>query len=299
MKYKRHVSYVLVTHNDGDGAGCSILFHKAFRHKDKKVYYCNYKNVDKVVTDLAYSRDEIVLYIADISIREETAELLIERGIDVLLIDHHKSAEKLKKYAFAIVEDGCCGARLLYEYILNNLHKFYVDVEELKRYEPFIDLINDHDLWLHKNKKSERLNDLFKVMGIDRFVDRFDNNPFVEFSEGEVLLMEIERDKMNRYVSEAIKHTHYGIDGNGNHYALVYAETYHSQIGNDIVYGNHDIDYCVIINSKDGIVGLRSRGFDVLQIAEGFGGGGHPRSGGFTIKDKRLAKFGHELLNAF
>lgn len=66
---------------------------------------------------------------------------------------------------------------------------------------------------------------------------------------------------------------------------IVFAEKYRSEIGNELLNRNKNLDFIVIINLNGGI-SLRSREVDVSVIASKFNGGGHKLASGFGISEK-------------
>lgn len=80
----------LFSHTDLDGIGCGILAKLAFC-KDVDISYCDYDNIDSTVKEYLETEqdDTIPIYITDIRVNEETAELLNKRG-NAQLLDHHQ-----------------------------------------------------------------------------------------------------------------------------------------------------------------------------------------------------------------
>lgn len=270
------MSKVLITHNDLDGCVCAILFKTVF--SDGVYYLENYDTVDERIKKALENNPEI-LYITDISPSEEVAKIVnchsfycegSEVYQKVFLFDHHKTALDLRNYLWAQVDPAYCGARLFYEY--------------LKRYQPVLypygELVwyaNDYDLWHHKSSHSAVLNSLLYTIGHERFINRFLQNPSVELAEAEKYLLEIEKEKEEKYVQEAVEATKVF-----DTFAITIAERYTSQIGQKML-EVYPIDIAVIINARKGTVSFRSKETDVSTLAKNFGGGGHPKSAGFTL----------------
>lgn len=89
----------LFSHSDLDGIGCGILAQLAFGKDNVEISYCDYDNIDSTVKEYLGTEqdDTIPIYITDIRVNEETAELLNKRG-NVQLLDHHPTALGLNKY---------------------------------------------------------------------------------------------------------------------------------------------------------------------------------------------------------
>ena len=94
----------LFTHTDLDGIGCAILAYLAFGRENVDVEFCNYDDVDEKVRNLIVDHSTVSeydrIYITDISVREEVAQI-IDTWIDrdkIWLFDHHGTAMWLNKY---------------------------------------------------------------------------------------------------------------------------------------------------------------------------------------------------------
>lgn len=114
-KRKLDKDILLITHVDMDGAGAYILSEAyskvitvpGWSHK-VTVKTCGYGYVDKVLQQQVTTKPWDLVLVTDISVNQETAELLDElnsRGTKVVLLDHHKSADWLNKYSWAVVAE--------------------------------------------------------------------------------------------------------------------------------------------------------------------------------------------------
>ncbi|MGI9862705.1 DHHA1 domain-containing protein [Moorella naiadis] len=265
---------ILITHDDLDGAGCAVLATAAY---DKiLVYICNYAAVNDTVLDVLSGPDEIL--ITDISVSPEIAEKIDRRG-SVKLFDHHKTAAWLNRYPWAKVDSSCCGTMHLFNY-LSQSHR------RLKKYQDFTAVVNDYDLWLHKDPRSRQLNRLHYILGPHRFIKRFSADGRVRFRPEEKLLLDLEEEKIREY--RAMLAGYEGVDRYGNKYLFVFAERYASELGKFLLEKHPDYGYVMIINARQypTKVSLRSRGdVDVAAIAREYGGGGHKAAAGFVVKE--------------
>ncbi len=279
---------ILVTHSDFDGAACAVVFKTWF---PEGTYYSeNYDTVDNRLRDILEGTLPDELYIADISPQDEKIVSLLTyvnttSKCKVYLFDHHKTAMGLREYSWATrLDSSKCGALLLYEWLMVNVRSSAYNAQV----GGLIWHANDYDLWKHEDPHSNTLNQLLRCLGFDRFVTRFWNNPDPKIRSSEKLLIELETDKQDTYIQEVIEHsTDWFSDSQDRHYALCFAEQYHSQLGHTIL-ENQDLDECdyvMIVDLKFRRVGLRSRqnGVDVSEIAKQFGGGGHQAAAGFQL----------------
>ncbi len=270
---------ILITHNDLDGIGCAVL--ALAINLETKVYVCTYDDVNKVVADVFSEEDE--LFITDLSVNQETAEKLNKRG-RVTLLDHHKTAAWLNQYPWAQIDNNRCGTALFYNYLVAQNSQL-----NLQPYEDFVLLVNDHDMWLHKDPRSRQLNRLLQIVGDNGFISRFVTKPEVDFAPVEQFLLELEEEKIQNYCrNTAVYQT---IDKDGNKYIFAFAERYTSELAEYLLKKYQDYKYVMlanlnVINPK---ISLRSRGdFDVSVVAKQHGGGGHKAAAGFSVEPELL-----------
>ena len=269
-----------ITHNDLDGAGCSVLI-KKFLEPDSTVYL-NYDEIDNFIITNSHKYQKII--ITDLSPSLEVAKFMSE-SVDVLFIDHHITSENLVEYFDSYHDITKSGTLLTFEWLMSNNFK-------CDSYRNFAELVNDYDMWHLKISESLKLNMLFSLLGIDRFVERFLKNSSMVFDAGESLLLEIEEESKNKYLVNALKNTMMFNDKQKRTFAVVFAEKYNSELGHYIV-NNTEALYTVIINAQKKKVSLRSKAeVDISEIAVQNGGGGHKNAAGFsTTFDFGLGEF--------
>ncbi len=278
---------VLITHNDFDGCVCAVLFKTAF--PDGIYYFENYDTVDERINEVLSEAENPKLFITDIAPQKQDTidrldEVYFDSGLkDIILLDHHKTVVHLNTHEWASVDCSSCGARLFYEYLR---------LKNLKKYEQLVFHANDYDLWQHKDPHSSVLNSLLYIYDQERFINRFLENPSVELTETEKLMLEIEAEKQEQYIREAAKTAIFYPQLNGPVIAVVCAERYTSQLGDYLLNldmsPNHNADIVAIVNAQKSTVSLRSKNWDVSAIARACGGGGHERAAGFKLEDRWL-----------
>lgn len=269
-----------ITHNDLDGAGCSVLV-KKFLQPDFTVYL-NYDEIDNFIINNYQRYNKII--ITDLSPSIEVAKFLSE-SVDVLFIDHHITSEHLIPFFDSVHDTSKSGTLLTFEWLKKNGYS-------CDSYKIFAEVVNDYDMWHLKIEESLKFNMLFSLLGIDRFVGRFQQNPSVQFDSGENLLLEIEEELKDKYLKNGLKNTDMFTDRQGRNFAVIFAEKYNSELGHYIV-NNTGASYVFIINAQKKKISLRSRsGIDISEIAVKNGGGGHKNAAGFsTVFDFGLAEF--------
>jgi oligoribonuclease NrnB/cAMP/cGMP phosphodiesterase (DHH superfamily) len=296
----------LFTHLDLDGVGCAIVANHAFGAENVDVEYCDYKEVDKKVSDFftdggCEKYDKI--FITDISVNEAVASLIDSftnqcPSTDVKLIDHHATASWLNKYSWASVKTvngygtKTAGTSLLYGHLLSEgqLKPDYYNVMR------FVEQVRRWDTWDWKNvyndEHPKRMNSLLYLIGREKFVKRFTDDASIFFNETEELILEIEEAKIKNYIEKVSKNI-IPIKIENYNVGAVYAEQYISELGNVLAEQNPQFDFIVLINVGGG--GISYRGvkddIDLGQVAKLFGGGGHSKAAGSSIRK--------ELSNAF
>jgi oligoribonuclease NrnB/cAMP/cGMP phosphodiesterase (DHH superfamily) len=292
---------MLFTHVDLDGVTPKILCSLVFEEVD--VSYCNYINVDKrvkqFIADEKY-KDYDKIYITDISVEEDTAELIENTCKDkLLLFDHHISADSLNKYSWAFVksvepyikEDGSIGERkscgtslfhthLIKERYLKNDRKTDDFVEHVRRYDTW-------DWFEMKDEDSKKLSMLLDIIGRDRFTKKYAY--FLQvynklwFTEEDTEMLNIEQERMDRYI-DGRKRSIIEKQIQGKRTGIVFAEQYKSELGNKLAEST-DYDIIVIVDPNLSVSFRCSQDSEVEadKIALVYGGGGHAKAAGFPL----------------
>jgi oligoribonuclease NrnB/cAMP/cGMP phosphodiesterase (DHH superfamily) len=247
---------------------------------------------------------EVFIFITDVSINEETADLIDSlypatyAKEKILLLDHHKTALWLNKYEWAnvtvhrtyqpdkyILESG---TSLFYEYLLNYdlLYKNHYNISI------FVDLVRAYDTREWKstdNIKAKMLNDVFKIIGIDDFVKEYadvlrNGHPSVfDIRPNHQYLLQYFNKKNNEYIDSKMKEVIFDYDKDGNRVGYVFCDNIDctSVLGNKMC-EEFEIEYAALIYSSG--ISLRSIGdFDVSEIAKANGGGGHKNAAGYKF----------------
>jgi oligoribonuclease NrnB/cAMP/cGMP phosphodiesterase (DHH superfamily) len=300
---------MLITHDDTDAAGCAIQVISAFGKENVRVEYHNHgsllKRWDKITsinpeTNRTFYDDFDLIMVADIAPTIEWAAMIDTMDLrnKLIVLDHHRSAEFLNQYDWAIVreeyEEGrkACGASLVYDYLagqgLNKIPYF------------FIDLIREFDTWEWKDKNNldaKFVANLSTIYGIPRFVDKYVKHFEIPentingmenlFNEFDKYTLQIEQLRIQDYLEKKERHImDYEIEGYKA--AVLFAETNHSELGNYIATNHPEYDIVVMFNASVAVSYRTVKDIDLSIIAKKFGGGGHPAASGspFTNEDK-------------
>lgn len=287
--------YKLLSHNDLDGIGCGIVAKMAFGD-DVKVRYNSVQILDREVEKFLESGDLATeLIITDLSVNEENEKRLEEfrkAGGKAVLIDHHKTALHLNEYEWGRVqveeEEGrlASATSLLYRYLIDEGL-----LEPSRTADEFVELVRQYDTWeweKNGNDKARQLNALFFLVSFDEFesmmIERLQEGGPFKFSPFEKKLLGMEDDKMTRYIRKKRREM-VQLEADGLYAGVVHAESYHSELGNELGKDNPHLDYIVILNMGGRKLSFRTvhDDVDVSEVAGTFGGGGHAKASGASM----------------
>ncbi|WP_244325163.1 DHH family phosphoesterase [Bacillus sp. ISTL8] len=302
------------SHNDLDGVGCGIVALMAYPTAD--VEYCAYHDInDRVktfITTKGYEEFDQI-YITDISVNEEVAELIEEHCSDkVALLDHHGTAKWLDdKYLWALVEEKQeddsinSGTNLLFEDLCSRGHFYGKRCQDALTI--FVEMVRRYDSWEWKNVYNDQnpmqLNNLFFLMGINKFVKRYvdrfntldtftvcEGHWMEMFDETDVAVLTIDNKKKEAYIKrkekQMIKTSLIGYD-----VGVVFAEQYISELGNELSERNQDLEFIVIVDMGAKKVSYRTIHAHInlgKDVAGFYGGGGHPKASGSMFNERVL-----------
>lgn len=295
--------YRLLSHNDLDGVGCGILAKLAF-DKQVRVRYNSISGLNHEVEWFLENGDQqTFLFITDLSVNEENEKRLDEfhkAGGKVQLLDHHKTALHFNDYEWGhiLVEDEegklTSATSLFYEYLVK--HELMKPSDAVAE---FVELVRQYDTWeweKNDNQEAHRLNALFFLVSIDEFeekmVERLKNSDHFFFDEFEKKILDMEEDKIERYIRRKRREL---VQAPVGEYiaGIVYAESYHSELGNELGKEYPHLDYIAILNIGGKRMGFRTihDHVDVSQVAGQYGGGGHVKASGCSLNEEAYRQF--------
>lgn len=304
---------LLLTHNDADGSGASIVIKSIFPNVTTK--HCTNSNMSYEIKNAVCNESDNYdfIFACDISCNEDDATIIQSdpNHKKLLILDHHITAEHLNKYSWAFIESNIIddsrltayypnnilgkssGASLMFDYM--DYNGFTKHVKNIYLLIEIVHLIAAYDTWdwvnvFEKDIIFEQFNILFNIYKPDMFeekmLEHINSSSTSVFDETDKLLLKIENNRINDYLSNIQKSF-----TTGN---MMLAEKYHS-----IVFCTTDNylsqtfelmktqypDYDIyLINYGTGIA-LRATKPDINvgKIAKMFGGGGHPGASGLKI----------------
>jgi oligoribonuclease NrnB/cAMP/cGMP phosphodiesterase (DHH superfamily) len=277
----RVVRTTLLTHTDLDGIGCAVVFSGARPGQGPIELVENGAIDDRVREALAARIDAAAAHevlVTDHGVdatTADTADAFVRAGGRFVLLDHHRSSLHLSGRAWATVDPDRSATGLLFDHL-----------GRPGGFAEFARLVEDHDLWRHQDPRSARLATLVGLLGAERFLTRFGEDPSVELREGERLLVDNEEARREDYLARKVEQARVAEIG-GRRWALCYAEQYQSDVAERLM-AELGVAATAIVNPGKRTVSLRGRGVDVSAIAERFGGGGHARAAAFTFRAAAL-----------
>ena len=302
----------IFTHVDLDGVASPEVFKRLMNEKhcrefDYEIEYCDtgkYGNIDDKIYEFLDSLTEnhefYGMYIMDLAPTSRSLALKIVKMVDAYNIDfkcydHHKTAEFLTdvdpRFIIKVEYEGSkmSGTSLVYkDFSKAGLLDYSVFMlsEMVRSYDTWDWRNNEHDMF---KGQAGQWNDLFWMIGRDRFIERLSNNMDLNFTESEKLLLVLDQEKKDRYIDSKMKIAHFDTMftvGKPMHFALVDGEQYHSELGNHMcLYLTHPstgelIDFAVIRNGVKLSFRSVKEDVDCSVIAQNFNGGGHARAAG-------------------
>jgi uncharacterized protein len=295
--------YKLLSHNDLDGVGCGILAKLAFGDQ-VKVKYNSVSGLDREVEWFLENEDkDTTLFITDLSVNpknEKRLESFFQAGGKVQFLDHHKTSLHFNEYDWAhvVVEDGngklTSATSLLYEYLVGQQL-----IHSSNGLAEFVELVRQYDTWeweKNNNQHAQRLNALFYLVSIEEFeesmINRLKSSDIFKFDEFETKILDMEENKIDRYIRR--KRRELVQTQIGDYFAgIVYAESYHSELGNELGKDYPHLDYIAIVNIGGKRLGFRTihDDVDVSEVAGNFGGGGHAKASGCSLTEEAYKQF--------
>lgn len=137
------------------------------------------------------------------------------------------------------------------------------------------------------------------MVSIDEFeekmIRRLKENDEFSFDEFEEKILDMEEEKIERYIRRKRREIVQTFI-HGHCVGIVHAESYHSEVGNELGKEFPHLDYIAILNMGGKKVSLRTihDETDVSEIAGAFGGGGHAKAAGCPLSDEAFRLFVQE-----
>lgn len=204
--------------------------------------------------------------IVDFSYARDTLETMAREAKELLVLDHHITAEKaLAGLPYAYFDMKKSGAVLAWEWAHDHPVPW------------LLDYIQDKDLWTWTLPLSREINAAVASHPFEFHLWSSFKQKDLE-QEGRAILR-YEHELVNKLAGQAVQ-----VEFQGATVPSVQSAVLTSQIGERL---SADVPFCLIWHDRDGrrYYSMRSRedGTDVGAIAASFGGGGHTHAAGFSV----------------
>lgn len=275
-----------LTHNDYDGASCSIVLSNIY--KNIEFIPLKYGEVDSKLKTIDFSKYDLIL-MTDISPETEEVFKLSDK---IFLLDHHSTGLKYHSpESNRLCIEGKCAAVLVKEFF-ENLFKL-----DLSYLNDFCNIVNDFDMWYMKDVRSWGMNELYFKYYASDFRLRF--------KSGEIKLKDFEIE----YINERKKlltnvYNNLTIYPCENVNMCFFIE---NKFINDLCHMTMEkdgFDVSICINTKSNSCSVRSKNKDLhigkmLQEIPNLNGGGHSSSGAFRIDPNQEISIKIELIEQY
>jgi uncharacterized protein len=297
----------LFTDRDLDGVGCAVVAKVLFEGVD--IEYCNYDNINAKVSDFINGPEfekYSMIFITDISVNGDIADMLDSCDKQIYLLDHHSTAEWLNDYEWAFVtveHDGKLqsGCNLFYEKLRTlNLIDLELNSVALAQFVETVRLYDTYD-WtrIQGCESPKHLHDVLGIIGIGEFVFIYTDVIHCKMVGGSEFdippvhknLLKYFKAKNDNYINERLEEVKVFVDSFGNKCAFVISSDFStvSELGNKMC-KEYSCDYAAICTGV--AISLRSVGsFNVSEIAKFYGGGGRCNTAGMPAELSYLVKY--------
>lgn len=255
-----------ISHKDLDGCVCQVILANYFIN----ITYVstNYSDIDQLLNTIKYNQYDAI-FLTDIS---PSSAYIFEITDKIILIDHHDTAIQYhdpKKNRYVI--SGYSGSWLVKKY-MESVYKINLD-----HLTNLVYLANDYDMWVHHNKKSRMINELFFYYWETGFRNRFLTGD-TRFTNIELKLL---RDRCNHF-KDVVNNIEVNkldkIPG-----CVVISKEFVNDICEKLLNEGYSIVFC--INPKNNRTSIRHRieNLHIGKFCENLKiGGGHKDAAGLT-----------------
>ena len=292
IKINNNSDTLIISHvSDIDGMG-SVILSKLLGNYDVMLLMVEeVKDCLKSLFNNSYKQ----IYMCDLSIPDDMADIVDEKIKNIKHFDHHPSNTYVNKYEWSTVIPQIngfkpSGTSLFYDYLTNNKI-----LQKSVKLDEFVEAIRSYDTWDFVNTNNllgKHLTMIFSMYGPLKFINTFykrltDESVNFELNDLEKNLIEIKTDEMNNYIMECDKNLIKTKFLNYN-VGISISESFRSELGNRLSnkYKN-ELDFILIVDFHRMSYSMRTvNDIDLGKIAKTLGGGGHEKAAGFPMNNE-------------
>jgi hypothetical protein len=269
---------------------------------DVSATFASNSEIDRVLQDLRPADpSETQLWITDISWREPATDAhlraLAAQGVRIFWVDHHRTAlERVKRgqvnvpFSEAVLSEEYAASRLVYEHLLKRLEATARTHPTFTSFRPVVAMADDNDRWLHQIPGSRELGWVVRALGPDAYPDFVALDEHVTYSPR----MAQARDRVGAEIARSFAVAERSrVERRAGEVTLVTAvcDGHPSEIAD--AWGKvQRRTVFALYDAKSLAVSLRRSpdcDFDLSQLAQRLGGGGHAAAAGCELPDLRNA----------
>lgn len=290
MLSPNNIDVVIYHHPCPDGFTCCTIANMYFKQYGKNIEFMGLSHSQNQNPKLFEKLSGKNVLICDFSFKKETINKLLKIVSNLLIIDHHLSAQtellNLDQNN-KIFDMSHCGAYLTWQY-------FFPQIPV----PLFVKYIEDNDIWLKQMPCTLEVTSFISCLEFDcekyeEFIVNEEKISEIAIPFGGILLKQANKQIENSLNKSTVKM----IDFNDNIYfvAVCNSTTNTSEIGNQLLQKYEFIDFSIIYSSSDNynLTSLRSDDTraDVSVIASKCSGGGHRNASGCSLHGKCVPGF--------
>lgn len=302
---------LLVTHNDLDGSGPSVLFKSIFPKTE--IIHCTNSSMDNEIMKALYNaRKYDAVFITDISCSKETAGTInnhYNRKM-IYLLDHHKSAEWLNEYDWAFVCSDHIKGSFLDKFYGKELEKSSatsITYDFLKLFgftkyiknpalaEEFAFMVSSYDTWDWVNvfEKEQRFMDLNTIFWLYQpevfdkiYTQKLSDENAEIIDKRERFSLMLEKNRIKQYIDskkESFRWAVLQLENGSYNVIYCYADNHLSELFEEMKTSFQNGDIAIInTGTKLSFRSIKAE-INVEKIARTLGGGGHINASGAYI----------------
>jgi len=312
----RRVTVVSHGPNCLDGLTCAVVAARYFAGRRFEPVFVSNREIDEALQRYEPTNpDDEELWITDISWREPATDLhldsLIERGLRLYWVDHHKSAidrraEGHLKVPFTdfVLDDTYAASRLLYEYLCRRMAERGESKPGLRAVHNLVMMADDVDRWVLRVPRSRELALAVRAMEqaqAYRVLLAMDSN--ITYTAEVEAALERVTEALSASLSMAEDTRHVArVGASGVAVVAAECEDYAGEIADR---WNADFGEAVfaLYDRRSDAISLRrtpSCTVDLSRLAAAFGGGGHAAAAGcqmVTSRADRSAEIARKMVD--